>query len=342
MPGYDEALDKIENQTNRTIGDVKAAGGNMQDIMAAMAAANVGAGMAKRDLDITNAKSYLGSLQNLQGQLGTYANWQNAKQQDEMKAYNDEMARRASLDTARQQNMQNAVGSVGQGVATGLGYQMNMNLMNKMYPGAIPPSTTPEGPMKGIDISALPMPAAAPVNIQPQNLGPGQMGSDFASTSGTNVPTSGAVMPVVPASVPTINQPEPAPAPAYRNPSTGLTGQEQQSISSLISAGIIPGTNASNVNVGELQSSLAANNQVMPDYASSLNSNPSGAMPEMTSSQKSEAQLTKSLNSNPPGTITSVGGAGFYFMDSNGKIYGGADEAEVMKLRDKMMPTYKK
>jgi hypothetical protein len=390
MPGYDEALDKIENQTNRTIGDVKAAGGNMQDIMAAMAAANVGAGMAKRDLDITNAKSYLGSLQNLQGQLGTYANWQNAQQQDQMKAYNDEMARRAALDTARQQNMQNAVGSVGQGVATGLGYQMNMNLMNKMYPGATPPVTppvTPPGEVKGIDISTLPNPTAT-VDIQPQlqNRGPiagqqpdvqdivsslqglgvipgtptaptappappvnqiqgslqGQMGSDFASTSGMNAPTSGAVMPVVPASVPTINQPEPAPAPAYRNPSTGLTGQEQQSISSLISAGIIPGTNASNVNVGELQSSLAANNQVMPDYASSLNSNPSGAMPEMTSSQKSEAQLTKSLNSNPPGTITSIGGAGFYFMDSNGKMYGGADEAEVMKLRDKMMPTYKK
>lgn len=228
MPGYDEALDKIENQTNRAIGDVKAAGGNMQDIMAAMASANVGAGMAKRDLDITNAKSYLGSLQNLQGQLGSYANWQNAQQQDEMKAYNDEMARRAALDTARQQNMQNAVGSVGQGVATGLGYQMNMDMMNKMYPGATPP-VTPPGEMKGIDISALPTPAAAPVNIQPQlqNQAPiagdiqgaisslqgfglipgaqapassapnvnqiqgslqGQMGSDFASTNGMNTP----------------------------------------------------------------------------------------------------------------------------------------------------------
>jgi hypothetical protein len=225
MPGYDEALDKIDNQTNRMIGDVKAAGGNMQDIMAAMASANVGAGMAKRDLDITNSKSYLGSLQNLQGQLGSYANWQNAQQQDEMKAYNDEMARRASLDTARQQNMQNAVGAVGQGVATGLGYQMNMDMMNKMYPGATPP-VTPPGEMKGIDISALPNPSA-PVNIQPQlqNLGPvagqqpdiqgvvsslqsagvmpgspmpsvnqiqgslqGQMGSDFASTNGMNTP----------------------------------------------------------------------------------------------------------------------------------------------------------
>lgn len=133
MPGYDEALDKIENQTNRAIGDVKAAGGNMQDIMAAMASANVGAAMAKRDLDITNAKSYLGSLQNLQGQLGDYASYENMKQQDQMKAYNDEMARRAALDTARQQNMQNAVGSVAQGAASGLGYQMNANLMDKQF-----------------------------------------------------------------------------------------------------------------------------------------------------------------------------------------------------------------
>ena len=259
MPGYDEALDKIENQTNRTIGDVKAAGGNMQDIMAAMASANVGAGMAKRDLDITNAKSYLGSLQNLQGQLGSYANWQNAQQQDEMKAYNDEMARRASLDTARQQNMQNAVGSVGQGVATGLGYQMNMNMLNKLYPGATPPVTPPSatpGEVKGIDISALPNPTA-PVNIQPQlqNRGPiagqqpdiqgvvsalpgagvmpgspmpnvnqiqgslqGQTGSDFSSTSGMNVPTSGAT--AAPVNAPT---------------------KEQQVIDALRAANVIPG-----------------------------------------------------------------------------------------------------
>ena len=133
MPGYDEALDKIENQTNRTIGDVKAAGGNMQDIMAAMASANVGASMQKRDLDITNSRSYLGSLQNLQTQLGQYAAQENLKQQDEMKKYTDEMARRAALDTARQQNIQNAVGAVGQGVATGLGYQMNMNMMDKQF-----------------------------------------------------------------------------------------------------------------------------------------------------------------------------------------------------------------
>lgn len=133
MPGYDEALDKIENQTNRTIGDVKAAGGNMQDIMAAMASANMQAGMQKRDLDITNAKSYLGSLQNLQGQLGDYASYENMKQQDEMAKYKDEMARRAALDTARQQNIQNAVGAVTQGVSSVAGNQMNMNMMEKQF-----------------------------------------------------------------------------------------------------------------------------------------------------------------------------------------------------------------
>lgn len=143
MPGYNEALDKIENQTNRAISDVRAAGGNMQDIMAAMAAANMQAGMQKRDLDIMNDKNYLGTLQNLQTQLGQYANWQNAQQQDQMKSYTDEMARRAALDTARQQNMQNAVGSVAQGAATGIGYQMNMNLMEKSASGTKPPVPPP-------------------------------------------------------------------------------------------------------------------------------------------------------------------------------------------------------
>ena len=133
MPGYDEALDKIDNQTNRAIGDVKAAGGNMQDVMAAMAAANVGAGMQKRDLSIANDRSYLGTLQNLQGQLGTYANWQNAQQQDEMKKYNDEMARRAALETAGQQNKQAGIGAISQGIAQYGGYQMNMDMMDKQY-----------------------------------------------------------------------------------------------------------------------------------------------------------------------------------------------------------------
>lgn len=173
MPGYNEALDKIENQTNRAIGDVKAAGGNMQDIMAAMASANVGAAMAKRDLDITNDRSYLGSLQNLQTQLGQYATQENLKQQDEMKKYNDEMARRAALDTARQQNMQNAIGSLAQGAATGIGYQMNMDMLNKIYPGATPPVVPPtqEPPMEkmaGIDAKPIPMPQNTGVNIVPQ------------------------------------------------------------------------------------------------------------------------------------------------------------------------------
>jgi hypothetical protein len=133
MPGYNEALDKIENQTNRAIGDVKAAGGNMQDVMAAMAAANVGAGMQKRDLSIANDRSYLGTLQNLQGQLGQYANWQNAQQQDEMKKYTDEMARRAALETAGQQNKQAGIGAISQGIAQYGGYQMNMDMMDKQY-----------------------------------------------------------------------------------------------------------------------------------------------------------------------------------------------------------------
>jgi hypothetical protein len=133
MPSYNEELDKIENQTNRVIGDAKAAGGNMQDIMAAMAAANMQAGMQKRDLDIMNDKNYLGTLQNLQTQLGQFANWQNAEQQDKTKAYNDEMARRNALSTASQQNMMNAVNAVGQGAATGLGYKMNSDLMDKQF-----------------------------------------------------------------------------------------------------------------------------------------------------------------------------------------------------------------
>jgi hypothetical protein len=172
MPGYNEAIDKIENQTNRAIGDVRSAGGNMQDIMAAMAAANMQAGMQKRDLDIANDKNYLGSLQNLQTQLGQYATQENLKQQDEQKKYFDEMSRRAALDTARQQNMQNAVGSVAQGAATGIGYQMNMDMMNKMYPGTTTPPVPPvqEPPMEkmlGIEPGKLPMPNGG-VGIVPQ------------------------------------------------------------------------------------------------------------------------------------------------------------------------------
>jgi len=193
MPGYNEALDKIENQTNRAIGDVKAAGGNMQDIMAAMASANVGAAMAKRDLDITNDRSYLGSLQNLQGQLGQYANWQNAQQQDEMKKYNDEMARRAALDTARQQNMQNAIGSVAQGGATALGYQMNMNLMNKMYPGSTTPPVVPpaqEPPMEkmaSINPVTLSLPTVTPQPQLNQPMNPMQAKSLEMPNAGVSI-----------------------------------------------------------------------------------------------------------------------------------------------------------
>ena len=145
---------------------------------------------------------------------------------------------------------------------------MNMNLMNKMYPGATPPATPP-GEVKGIDISALPNPSA-PVNIQPQlqNLGPvagqqvdvqqianslmasgvipgtptpnanqiqgslqGQMGSDFTSTNGMNTPTSGAVMPTATASnvVPgTQTQMPIAPASQDQIPFNMLTPDQQQ------------------------------------------------------------------------------------------------------------------
>jgi hypothetical protein len=390
MPGYDEALDKIDNQTNRMIGDVKAAGGNMQDIMAAMASANVGAGMAKRDLDIANSKNYLGSLQNLQGQLGDYASYENMKQQDEMKKYNDEMARRASLDTARQQNMQNAIGSIAQGAASGIGYQMNMNLMNKMYPGATPPvtppSTTPEGPMKGIDISALPMPAAAPVNIQPQNLGPiagqqpdlqgivsslqgfgiipgtptatpnvnqiqgslqGQMGSDFASTSGMNVPASGAVMPqapapnnIPPATVPyneqdvmnrIINMPE---MNGYKNPNVNSQPPvniqppaitPEQAISSLTQAGIIPSAPAPapapTINTAPIQGSLQG--QTATDLASAssaLNSPTSGAMPADVAAVKRSLQMQVPVGEQ--GTVNYNERTGEYIVPGDNRFGG--------------------
>ena len=168
MPGYDEALDKIDNQTNRAIGDVKAAGGNMQDIMAAMASANAGASMQKRDLDITNSRSYLGSLQNLQTQLGQYANQENLKQQDEMKKYTDEMSRRSALDTARQQNIQNAVGAVTQGVSSVAGNKMNMNMMEKMYAGSAGAGAVQQQPMqelKSMEAGPLALPTVTP---QPQ------------------------------------------------------------------------------------------------------------------------------------------------------------------------------
>jgi hypothetical protein len=211
MPGYNEALDKIENQTNRAIGDVRAAGGNMQDIMAAMASANMQAGMQKRDLDIANDRNYLGSLQNLQGQLGQYANWQNAQQQDKMKSYTDEMARRAALDTARQQNMQNAVGSVAQGAASGIGYQMNMDMLNKMYPGTTTtPPVVPPGP---------PGPPTS-MNIMPDQK---------------NVLTS-------PNNQAVLNTPINTPSFQFNQPTASLGNNNQSIINFLSSLGIAPGT----------------------------------------------------------------------------------------------------
>jgi hypothetical protein len=373
MPGYDEALDKIENQTNRAIGDVKAAGGNMQDIMAAMASANVGAGMAKRDLDITNAKSYLGSLQNLQGQLGSYANWQNAQQQDQMKAYNDEMARRASLDTARQQNMQNAVGSVGQGVATGLGYQMNMNLMNKMYPGATPPSTTPEGPMKGIDISALPMPAAAPVNIQPQNLGPiaGQQpdlqgivsslqgfgvipGTPTATTAPNVNQIQGSLQGQMGSDFASVNGPI---TPNSTVPTTALgvtrpdllpenrvasLDMSMQPGSGVLAPGLDPNVIAANGGAGVLAPQFIGGqpSQSQPNISGVLA--PQDNISGLNNNQISERNLNNSLDALPPGTIISDSSGAFYYKDASGKLYGAATEAELEKHRNSLMPTYKK
>jgi hypothetical protein len=257
MPGYNEALDKIENQTNRAIGDVKAAGGNMQDVMAAMAAANMQAGMQKRDLDIMNDKNYLSSLQNLQGQLGQYANWQNAQQQDQMKAYNDEMARRAALDTARQQNMQNAIGSVAQGAATGIGYQMNMDLMNKMYPGTTTPPVPPaqEPPMEkmaGMEPGKLSMPNAG-IGIAPQlnqasisSVNP--LDTKVMSESPFNgvefiptTPPNTTLNPIVPTGTtgPVMTSPNPMEGNEF---SATPTEQQQQAISTLIAAGVIPST----------------------------------------------------------------------------------------------------
>jgi hypothetical protein len=275
MPGYNEALDKIENQTNRAIGDVKAAGGNMQDVMAAMAAANMQAGMQKRDLDIANDKSYLGSLQNLQGQLGQYANWQNAQQQDKMKAYNDEMARRAALDTARQQNMQNAIGSVAQGAATGIGYQMNMDLMNKMYPGTT--TTTPPVPpvqeppmekMAGMEPGKLSMPNAG-IGIAPQlnqasisSVNP--LDTKVMSESPFNgvefiptTPPNTTLNPIVPTGTtgPVMTSPNPMEGNEF---SATPTAQQQQAISTLISAGVIPSTkNTPPVNTNNIINALS-------------------------------------------------------------------------------------
>lgn len=133
MPGYDEATEKIDQGVNNAVSAVRNAGGNMSDVMAAMAQANMAGAAQKRDLDIQNSQYYTGQLRNLSNELGNMAGYQDKVWQDKMNQYQTESARRVALQTARDQNMSNAMNSLVGGATMLGGYQMNQDLMDKQF-----------------------------------------------------------------------------------------------------------------------------------------------------------------------------------------------------------------
>lgn len=133
MPGYDKATEAIDQGVSNSIGAVRNAGGSMSDIMSAMAQANMAGASQKRDLDIQNSQYYTGQLRNLSNELGTMAGYQDRVWADKMKNYQDEAARRVAMQTARDQNMSNAMNSLVGGATMLGGYQMNQQTMDKQF-----------------------------------------------------------------------------------------------------------------------------------------------------------------------------------------------------------------
>jgi hypothetical protein len=131
--GYEAAINKIDQSVNNAITGVRNAGGSLTDKMSAIADLNMKRGMALSDLDISAGKDYVSRLSSLTSGLNNYAAQEARIQQDELQKFQAESAARLARDTAAKQNLQNALGAIGQGVATNIAFNQNMDLMGKQF-----------------------------------------------------------------------------------------------------------------------------------------------------------------------------------------------------------------
>lgn len=131
--GYEAAINKIDQSINNAITGVRNAGGSLTDKMSAIADLNMKRGMALSDLDISAGKDYVSRLSSLTSGLNNYAAQEARIQQDELQKFQAESAARLARDTAAKQNLQNAMGAIGQGVATNIAFNQNMDLMAKQF-----------------------------------------------------------------------------------------------------------------------------------------------------------------------------------------------------------------
>lgn len=131
--GYEAAINKIDQGINNAITGVRNAGGSLTDKMSAIADLNMKRGMALSDLDISAGKDYVSRLSSLTSGLNNYAAQETRIQQDELQKFQAESAARLARDTAAKQNLQNAMGAIGQGVATNIAFNQNMDLMGKQF-----------------------------------------------------------------------------------------------------------------------------------------------------------------------------------------------------------------
>lgn len=131
--GYEAAINKIDQSINNAITGVRNAGGSLTDKMSAIADLNMKRGMALSDLDISAGKDYVSRLSSLTSGLNNYAAQEARIQQDELQKFQAESAARLARDTAAKQNLQNALGAIGQGVATNIAFNQNMDLMGKQF-----------------------------------------------------------------------------------------------------------------------------------------------------------------------------------------------------------------
>jgi hypothetical protein len=131
--GYEAAINKIDQGINNAITGVRNAGGSLTDKMSAIADLNMKRGMALSDLDISAGKDYVSRLSSLTSGLNNYAAQEARIQQDELQKFQAESAARLARDTAAKQNLQNAMGAIGQGVATNIAFNQNMDLMAKQF-----------------------------------------------------------------------------------------------------------------------------------------------------------------------------------------------------------------